>query len=128
CANPPAATSPYPQNPPPTPSLSPPTLRSTHPSHPSLSLPAAQALTWAYLTFITLVGLLYLPSADRKSTRLNSSHDQISYAVFCLKKKRVAGRGTNSRAPARTTSRMVCVSVAEAHTRIQAAGRAVCNT
>src|SRR5206468_10811279 len=26
------------------------------------------------------------PSIDRKSTRLNSSHDQISYAVFCLKK------------------------------------------
>src|SRR2546430_2877935 len=26
--------------------------------------------------------------ADRKSTRLNSSHSQISYAVFCLKKKR----------------------------------------
>src|SRR5206468_7072624 len=25
---------------------------------------------------------------DRKSTRLNSSHDQISYAVFCLKKKK----------------------------------------
>src|SRR2546430_4442196 len=31
---------------------------------------------------------LSLPSApDRKSTRLNSSHSQISYAVFCLKKK-----------------------------------------
>src|SRR2546430_12497697 len=29
-----------------------------------------------------------LPSADRKSTRLNSSHSQISYAVFCLKKKK----------------------------------------
>src|SRR3982751_1238518 len=28
-----------------------------------------------------------LPPEDRKSTRLNSSHDQISYAVFCLKKK-----------------------------------------
>src|SRR2546428_6893995 len=28
--------------------------------------------------------------ADRKSTRLNSSHDQISYAVFCLKKKTTA--------------------------------------
>src|SRR5712691_7012570 len=28
-----------------------------------------------------------MPSADRKSTRLNSSHSQISYAVFCLKKK-----------------------------------------
>src|SRR5205085_12098585 len=35
--------------------------------------------------------LLHLPAAgtrDRKSTRLNSSHSQISYAVFCLKKKR----------------------------------------
>src|SRR2546428_4937675 len=28
------------------------------------------------------------PRSDRKSTRLNSSHDQISYAVFCLKKKK----------------------------------------
>src|SRR2546427_1000133 len=28
---------------------------------------------------------------DRKSTRLNSSHDQISYAVFCLKKKNCLG-------------------------------------
>src|SRR5688572_31322141 len=27
------------------------------------------------------------PVGDRKSTRLNSSHSQISYAVFCLKKK-----------------------------------------
>src|SRR2546421_7949571 len=31
----------------------------------------------------TLIGA----TIDRKSTRLNSSHDQISYAVFCLKKK-----------------------------------------
>src|SRR2546430_5141970 len=29
-----------------------------------------------------------LPHLDRKSTRLNSSHSQISYAVFCLKKKK----------------------------------------
>src|SRR2546421_1658690 len=29
---------------------------------------------------------------DRKSTRLNSSHDQISYAVFCLKKKTIRQR------------------------------------
>src|SRR5688572_31425142 len=28
------------------------------------------------------------PCPDRKSTRLNSSHSQISYAVFCLKKKK----------------------------------------
>src|SRR2546427_8835940 len=32
-------------------------------------------------------GVTYL-LADRKSTRLNSSHSQISYAVFCLKKKK----------------------------------------
>src|SRR3989440_1713890 len=31
---------------------------------------------------------VHRPSGDRKSTRLNSSHDQISYAVFCLKKKK----------------------------------------
>src|SRR5256886_3179593 len=31
-----------------------------------------------------------VPRADRKSTRLNSSHSQISYAVFCLKKKKLA--------------------------------------
>src|SRR2546430_9579029 len=32
---------------------------------------------------------------DRKSTRLNSSHSQISYAVFCLKKKReISDRGS----------------------------------
>src|SRR2546421_9408769 len=30
---------------------------------------------------------ILLNRLDRKSTRLNSSHDQISYAVFCLKKK-----------------------------------------
>src|SRR2546430_12246896 len=29
---------------------------------------------------------------DRKSTRLNSSHSQISYAVFCLKKKKINAR------------------------------------
>src|SRR2546430_7338321 len=36
---------------------------------------------------------------DRKSTRLNSSHSQISYAVFCLKKKK-----QHSTVPSRTTS------------------------
>src|SRR2546427_8641954 len=35
--------------------------------------------------------------SDRKSTRLNSSHSQISYAVFCLKKKK---KQQNGRAPA----------------------------
>src|SRR2546429_6744434 len=32
---------------------------------------------------------------DRKSTRLNSSHGYISYAVFCLKKKKIAGTGVS---------------------------------
>src|SRR5206468_7586213 len=36
---------------------------------------------------ILIYGWLQAPPRDRKSTRLNSSHDQISYAVFCLKKK-----------------------------------------
>src|SRR2546430_7314756 len=35
-------------------------------------------------------------SSDRKSTRLNSSHSQISYAVFCLKKKKNDDDHTNS--------------------------------
>src|SRR2546427_9190195 len=33
---------------------------------------------------------------DRKSTRLNSSHSQISYAVFCLKKKKKNKENTNN--------------------------------
>src|SRR5215813_15285921 len=33
-------------------------------------------------------GLARLAAGDRKSTRLNSSHVRISYAVFCLKKKK----------------------------------------
>src|SRR5256886_8925128 len=35
------------------------------------------------------VGLYTSGGLDRKSTRLNSSHSQISYAVFCLKKKKI---------------------------------------
>src|SRR2546429_2339045 len=35
--------------------------------------------------------LCLLEAIDRKSTRLNSSHGYISYAVFCLKKKKKAG-------------------------------------
>src|SRR5688572_32758037 len=39
-------------------------------------------LTWSLVRMAT--------SSDRKSTRLNSSHSQTSYAVFCLKKKKEA--------------------------------------
>src|SRR2546422_7307748 len=40
------------------------------------------------LDFFFAHGLLLFLQADRKSTRLNSSHGYISYAVFCLKKKK----------------------------------------
>src|SRR2546422_5757633 len=36
----------------------------------------------------TVIGPVTSMSSDRKSTRLNSSHGYISYAVFCLKKKK----------------------------------------
>src|SRR5690606_39314858 len=38
-----------------------------------------------------------LPQGDRKSTRLNSSHVKISYAVFCLKKKKERKEGADRR-------------------------------
>src|SRR2546429_2193470 len=44
---------------------------------------------------------------DRKSTRLNSSHGYISYAVFCLKKKK-QHRRTPMRVPASTPARRDC--------------------
>src|SRR5688572_32302820 len=53
---------------------------------PGLSAPdasAASTIDKAIRSLIEAPGL-----ADRKSTRLNSSHSQISYAVFCLKKKK----------------------------------------
>src|SRR5256886_4076350 len=48
--------------------------------------------------------------ADRKSTRLNSSHSQISYAVFCLKKKKIQAM---LHSPAHNAERAaLCVSTA----------------
>src|SRR3712207_8697568 len=41
---------------------------------------------------LAAVALPVLGGTDRKSTRLNSSHANISYAVFCLKKKKQASR------------------------------------
>src|SRR2546430_7584863 len=54
---------------------------------------------------------------DRKSTRLNSSHSQISYAVFCLKKKKklcfVAVRATNLYIEDPTSQIRTSISAAE---------------
>src|SRR2546429_1124585 len=43
-----------------------------------------------------------LPDTDRKSTRLNSSHGYISYAVFCLKKKKMGRSTANASSVARS--------------------------
>src|SRR5689334_23850222 len=51
-----------------------------------------------------LTGDLHFGDRDRKSTRLNSSHSSISYAVFCLKKKK---KKTNSFSPPSTTVSLV---------------------
>src|SRR2546421_2127442 len=45
-----------------------------------------------YQPFEEGIEILRVLHGDRKSTRLNSSHDQISYAVFCLKKKKRSPR------------------------------------
>src|SRR2546427_4233566 len=51
-----------------------------------------QLYGWATPAELVRMNKAYFPrwsdDADRKSTRLNSSHSQISYAVFCLKKKK----------------------------------------
>ena len=48
----------------------------------AVALGGPGAIFWCWVT-----GILGMATADRKSTRLNSSHANISYAVFCLKKK-----------------------------------------
>src|SRR2546428_1055270 len=50
--------------------------------------PAVQEIVKAVTAKFTAEELITRDQLDRKSTRLNSSHDQISYAVFCLKKKK----------------------------------------
>src|SRR5699024_11374448 len=58
---------------------------------PYTTLFRSQELQWNVWTFLrTAVGFAGMTNqcvGDRKSTRLNSSHVSISYAVFCLKKK-----------------------------------------
>src|SRR2546430_10635161 len=58
-----------------------------HPSRESTVLPRILHRPAITALILGVVGLLVFLAGDRKSTRLNSSHSQISYAVFCLKKK-----------------------------------------
>src|SRR5256885_7948132 len=62
--------------------------RSTLFPYTTLFRSAMQRTEPAGIVFVTRRLLGAAPAADRKSTRLNSSHSQISYAVFCLKKKK----------------------------------------
>src|SRR2546430_9557140 len=52
---------------------------------------------------------------DRKSTRLNSSHSQISYAVFCLKKKKIHQDGVRYRRTAGSVRRRQSITDRSAH-------------
>src|SRR2546427_5156132 len=52
---------------------------------------------------------------DRKSTRLNSSHSQISYAVFCLKKKKNTKRQNVSNTASRDTQTKITHNSATSH-------------
>src|SRR2546421_7273781 len=49
--------------------------------------------------------------ADRKSTRLNSSHDQISYALFCLEKKKINDKTHHVRQPTQQGRRSSMISL-----------------
>src|SRR2546430_13395042 len=64
-------------------------FRSLGISNVSFGLPTSgrEVLNSVFLYHCTQAGL-DMALVDRKSTRLNSSHSQISYAVFCLKKKK----------------------------------------
>src|SRR5690606_40734234 len=53
-----------------------------------LDLPSSGACDPKVKPLIKIGSVIFRDSQDRKSTRLNSSHVKISYAVFCLKKKK----------------------------------------
>src|SRR3712207_7130463 len=57
-------------------------------AHPVGPCPADAHAVGARAVHASAPGGLPSPVGDRKSTRLNSSHANISYAVFCLKKKK----------------------------------------
>src|SRR2546422_7145403 len=51
-----------------------------------------------------------LATIDRKSTRLNSSHGYISYAVFCLKKKKKQEHNNHDTNPSRVPTTIQCTA------------------
>src|SRR5256886_3133320 len=57
-------------------------------THPVSAGVTAWATVRATFVVVAAASRSWSATRDRKSTRLNSSHSQISYAVFCLKKKK----------------------------------------
>src|SRR5690625_6168923 len=64
------------------------TASQTAPAHPVVNRP--NVTTVGFIVFLAS-DLMFFAALDRKSTRLNSSHVAISYAVFCMKKKNILG-------------------------------------
>src|SRR2546430_8074250 len=70
--------------------------------HDALPISVEQATPlarWGGEIEIAKAVIALLDGEDRKSTRLNSSHSQISYAVFCLKKKKQIAMRTRTSLP-----------------------------
>src|SRR6266536_5168762 len=73
---------------------------SLHDALPIGALETGEQKAFAFASGKRMRGLLYSDSgADRKSTRLNSSHAWMSYAGFCLKKKRRIAQSTFRQMP-----------------------------
>src|SRR3989442_6255997 len=83
----------------------------------TLSLHDALPISRYFILFVAIVNgsslmiWLCLSVLDRKSTRLNSSHVRISYAVFCLKKKTNAKNQSGRRPEYLCTGRCNCLLV-----------------
>src|SRR2546430_12415029 len=63
--------------------------------HDALPISSGKALLHSLHQGLPREGVSPQADRDRKSTRLNSSHSQISYAVFCLKKKKTVTRSVS---------------------------------
>src|SRR2546421_6383961 len=96
----------------------------SHTLTPSLSHTIAISFTSPMFTLRNVFSRILTSSAasvedtDRKSTRLNSSHDQISYAVFCLKKKKTHKKSEEHTSELQSRSDIVCSLMFKTKTRI----------
>src|SRR2546429_2455182 len=83
----------------------------------SLTVEIATTVVLLIAAGLLLKSFWRLRTTDRKSTRLNSSHGYISYAVFCLKKKKKEDniRSDDERKKLRGSSQCACVQPDRGH-------------